>query len=51
MNPTSLDAMMSLLADCLDGPSLESIENLRSPPEAEERVEYLAERANEGQLT
>ena len=43
--------MMSSLASCLDGPSLQSVVDLRAPPEAEERVEWLAERANEGQLT
>ena len=43
--------MMSSLANCLDGPSLQSIAELRAPPEAEERIEWLAERANEGQLT
>ena len=51
MKPTSLDAMMSSLVNCLDRPSLQSIVELRASPEAEERVEWLAERANEGQLT
>ena len=43
--------MMSSVANCLDRPSLQSIVELRAPPETEERVEWLAERANEGQLT
>ena len=43
--------MMSSLANCLEGRSLQSIVNLRASPEAEERVEWLAEQANEGQLT
>ena len=43
--------MMSSVANCLDRPSLQSIVELRAPPEAEERIEWLADRANEGQLT
>ena len=43
--------MISLVANCLDRPSLQSIVELRASPETEERVEWLAERANEGQLT
>ena len=43
--------MMSSLASCLDGPSLQQVVDLRAPPDAEERIEWLAERANEGELT
>ena len=43
--------MFSCVADCLDRPSLQSIVELRAPKDAEDRVEWLAERANEGLLT
>ncbi len=51
MNVTSLDAMMSPVAGCLDAPSLKALVNLRASPEANERIQWLAERANEGTLT
>ncbi len=43
--------MFSCVADCLDRPALQSIVELRAPQDAEDRVEWLAERANEGLLT
>ena len=43
--------MFSSVTDCLDRPSLQSIVELRAPPEAAVRVEWLAERANEGEIT
>lgn len=51
MNVTSLDAMMSPVAGCLDAPSLKALVNLRASPEANERIQWLAGRANEGTLT
>ena len=51
MNVSSLDALMSSVANCLEGRSLQSIVDLRASPQAEERIAWLAERANEGQLT
>jgi hypothetical protein len=51
MNATSLDAMMSPVAGCLDTPSLRALADLRASPEATERVQWLASRANEGLLT
>ena len=51
MNVSSLDALMSSVANCLEGRSLQSLADLRASPEAEERIAWLAERANEGELT
>ena len=51
MNTTSLDSLMSPVAECLDGFSLRALVNLRATPESAERMQWLAERANEGELT
>ena len=51
MKPTSLDAMMASLTNCLDRASLQSVVEMRAPPETEARIDWLAERANEGELT
>ena len=51
MNVSSLNALMTSLANCLDGASLKSVVELRASPEAASRMEWLAERANEGELT
>ena len=51
MNAMSLDSLMSPVTDCLDGPSLRALVELRAPPDAAQRMEWLAERANEGELT
>lgn len=50
MSTTTLDSLMSPVTDCLDAASLRALVNLRATPEAEERVAWLACRANEGQL-
>ena len=42
---------MSPVTDCLDGPSLRALVELRAPLDAAQRMEWLAERANEGELT
>lgn len=51
MNAMSLDSLMSPVTDCLDGPSLRALVELRAPPDAAQRMEWLAERANEDELT
>jgi len=50
MSTTTLDSLMSPVTDCLDAASLRALVNLRATPEAEERVAWLADRANEGLL-
>lgn len=42
---------MSPVTECLDGFSLRALVNLRATPESAERMQWLAERANEGELT
>jgi hypothetical protein len=42
---------MSPVADCLDRPSLLALVELRAPPASSGRMDWLAERANEGLLT
>ena len=51
MNAMSLDSLMSPVTACLDDPSLRALVELRAEPEAAQRMEWLAERANEGELT
>jgi hypothetical protein len=51
MSTTTLDSLMSPVTDCLDAASLRALVQLRATPAAEERIAWLAERANEGQLT
>ena len=51
MSTTTLDSLMSPVTDCLDAVSLQALVQLRATPAAEERVAWLAGRANEGQLT
>ena len=47
----SLDSLMSPVTECMDAVSLRAIADLRANPEAAQRMEWLAERANEGRLT
>jgi hypothetical protein len=51
MNATTLDALMSPVTDCLDSASLQALAKLRAGPESEQRMAWLAGRANEGELT
>ncbi len=51
MNATTLDSLMSPVTDCLDAASLRALTELRARPEAEQRMTWLASRANEGRLT
>lgn len=51
MSTTTLDSLMSPVTDCLDTASLRALVQLRATPAAAERVAWLAERANEGQLS
>lgn len=47
----TLDSLIGSVADRLDRTALQVIADLRAPPDAEERMAWLAERANEGLLT
>ena len=51
--PTSslADKMLDLVADCFDAPTLEALAKLRLKPKLAARVDRLARRANEGELT
>lgn len=51
MSTSTLDSLMSPVTDCMDAASLRALVELRATPAAEERMEWLAGRANEGQLT
>ena len=51
MNATSLDSLLSPVTECLNRASLQALAKLRASPDAEERMAWLAGRANEGQLT
>jgi hypothetical protein len=51
MNALSLDSLMSPVTDCMDAASLRALVELRANPTTAERMEWLAERANEGLLT
>lgn len=51
MNPNSLDSLLACVADSLDLNALKALVEMRAPPEATERMSWLAERANEGLLT
>ena len=51
MNAMSLDSLMSPVTDCLDGPTLRALVELRASPDAAKRMEWLAGRANDGELT
>ena len=51
MNAVLLDSLMSPVTNCLDAPSLRALADLRATPQAAQRMQWLAERANEGQLT
>jgi len=51
MNALSLDSLMAPVTDCLDRESLRALVELRASPDAARRIEWLAQRANEGELT
>ena len=51
MIATSLDALMSPVTNCLDATSMRALVALRASPETAERLEWLAAKANEGELT
>jgi len=51
MNATNFDTMYSTVADCLNVEALKALVDLRASPQDAERIEWLGERANEGQLT
>ena len=52
-NPATMlsDKVLDLAADCLDAPTLEAMAKLRLGPKLAARVDRLAGRANEGELT
>lgn len=45
MNATILDSLMSPVTECLDIASLRALSNLRASTDAEQRIAWLAERA------
>jgi len=49
--PTALDALLDPLGRCLNAESARRIVELRTSLPVQERVDVLAERANEGVLT
>jgi hypothetical protein len=51
MKTSTLDTMLSSVADSFDEKALHALVDMRAPPDAEKRLEYLAGRANEGLLT
>lgn len=51
MKAASMDAMFSVVADCLNAGALRALVDLRASSQDVERIEWLGERANEGALT
>jgi hypothetical protein len=49
--PPLLEALVDTVADCLDAPSLRAMAHLQLDSRTQERLDELADRANEGQLT
>ncbi len=49
--PSLADKVLDLAAACFDAPTLDALARLRLSPNVAARVERLAEKANEGQLT
>ncbi|MEO5716261.1 MAG: hypothetical protein ABIT37_22470 [Luteolibacter sp.] len=47
----AMESMLASVADTLDVSALKALVEMRSPAEAAERMNWLAERANEGLLT
>ena len=47
----TMERLLSAVGDCLTPEVAERIAALRAEPEVQGRIDYLAERANEGQLT
>jgi hypothetical protein len=50
-SPPLLDALADSVAACLDAPSVRAIANLELDTRAKNRLDELADKANEGQLT
>ena len=48
---TAVDGLLDPLSRCLDAESARRLVELRVPPPVQQRVDRLAERANEGTLT
>lgn len=48
---TLADKVLDLAADCFDAPTLDALARLRLGPKLAARVDRLAGRANEGELT
>jgi hypothetical protein len=51
MSTATLDGLLDPLASSLDASALRQIAEFRVPAEVQARVDYLASRANEGELT
>ncbi len=47
----AMDRLLSPVSDCLTTEVAERIVALRAEPDVQARIDYLAERANEGQLS
>lgn len=50
-SPGLLEALADSVAACLDAPSLRAIANMELDPKTRNRLDELAEKANEGQLS
>jgi hypothetical protein len=51
MKGNALDRLMAPVADCLDEASLRALVDLRADTAQSDRIQELAERCNEGQLS
>jgi hypothetical protein len=47
----TMERLLSLVGDCLTSEVAERLVALRADPDVQSRLDYLAERANEGELT
>lgn len=51
MSTAALDGLLDPLATSLDSSALRQIMEFRVSPEVQARIDYLAQRANDGELT
>ncbi|MBM3765845.1 MAG: hypothetical protein FJW32_10680 [Acidobacteria bacterium] len=51
MSTAALDGLLDPLTSSLDPTALRQISDYRIPPDVQARVDYLAQRANDGELT
>ena len=50
-SPPLLESLAESVAACLDAPSLRAVANLELDPRTRERLDELADKANEGRLS